>query len=76
MSQIAAEKCRWYYSLTDNIGGVNMEQLKASLKGRHGLAVAVYSTPAAEAVLTRHGLSVVDFLRPLSLVNKLNGAVQ
>jgi hypothetical protein len=50
-----------------------MEQLKSWLKERHQLAVAVYSTGAADAILARHGLSIVDFLRPLSLVNQLNG---
>ncbi|WIA33724.1 hypothetical protein OEZ86_006842 [Tetradesmus obliquus] len=49
-----------------------MEQLKSWLKQRHQLAVAVYSTGAADAILARHGLSIVDFLRPLSLVNQLN----
>ncbi|WIA13573.1 hypothetical protein OEZ85_007140 [Tetradesmus obliquus] len=49
-----------------------MEQLKSWLKERHQLAVAVYSTGAADAILARHGLSIVDFLRPLSLVNQLN----
>lgn len=53
-----------------------MEQLKSWLKERHQLAVAVYSTGAADAILARHGLSIVDFLRPLSLVNQLNGARQ
>jgi len=33
-----------------------------------------YSTPAAEAVSGKSGLTITDFLRPLSLVNKLNGA--
>eukprot|EP00878_Enallax_costatus_P009894 GHUV01010331.1.p1 GENE.GHUV01010331.1~~GHUV01010331.1.p1 ORF type:complete len:454 (+),score=106.14 GHUV01010331.1:1028-2389(+) len=49
-----------------------MEQLKSWLRGRHQIAVAVYSTPAAEAVLANNGLTIVDFLRPMSLVNKLN----
>lgn len=50
-----------------------MEQLKSWLRERHQIAVAVYSTPAAEAVLAKNGLTIVDFLRPMSLVNKLNG---
>jgi hypothetical protein len=50
-----------------------MEQLKSWLKERHQLAVAVYSTGAADTILARHGLSIVDFLRPVSLVNQLNG---
>eukprot|EP00775_Hariotina_reticulata_P009635 gene9635-9795_t len=49
-----------------------MDQLRSWLKERYQLAVAVYSTPAAEAVLAKSGLTVTDFLRPLSLVNKLN----
>jgi hypothetical protein len=50
-----------------------MDQLRSWLKERYQLAVAVYSTPAAEAVLAKSGLTITDFLRPLSLVNKLNG---
>ncbi len=50
-----------------------MEQLKAGLRDKQRLPVAVFSTPAAEAVLARSGLSIVDLLRPVSLVNKLNG---
>lgn len=50
-----------------------MEQLKSRLRERHQIAVAVYSTPAAESVLAKNGLSIVDFLRPMALVNKLNG---
>jgi hypothetical protein len=49
-----------------------MEQLKARLRQKQ-LPDALYSTPAAEAVLARTGLSLVDLLRPVSLVNKLNG---
>lgn len=37
------------------------------------LPVAVFSTPAAEAVIARAGLSLVDLLRPVALVNNLNG---
>lgn len=36
------------------------------------LPVAVFSTPAAEAVVARAGLSLVDLLRPVGLVNNLN----
>lgn len=50
-----------------------MEQLKSSIRRRQRLPVAVFSTPAAEAVLARTGLSIVDLLRPVSLVNNLNG---
>lgn len=50
-----------------------MEQLRARLRQRQRMPVAVLSTPAAEAVLGRAGLSVVDLLRPVSLVNSLNG---
>jgi hypothetical protein len=50
-----------------------MEQLKARLREQQRLPVAVYSTPAAEAVLGRTGLALVDLLRPLALVNNLNG---
>lgn len=50
-----------------------MEQLKARLREKQRLPVGVFSTPAADAVLARTGLSLVDLLRPVSLVNNLNG---
>jgi hypothetical protein len=50
-----------------------MEQLKSRLREKQRVPVAVFSTPAAEAVLARTGLSLVDLLRPVSLVNNLNG---
>jgi hypothetical protein len=50
-----------------------MEQLRARLRQRQRVPVAVAATPAAEAVLGRSGLSVLDLLRPVSLVNNLNG---
>lgn len=43
------------------------------MRQKQRLPVAVFSTPAAEAVLERTGLSLVDLLRPVSLVNNLNG---
>lgn len=50
-----------------------MEQLKSRLREKQRVPVAVFSTPAAEAALARTGLSIVDLLRPVSLVNNLNG---
>eukprot|EP00879_Flechtneria_rotunda_P033011 GHRR01036525.1.p1 GENE.GHRR01036525.1~~GHRR01036525.1.p1 ORF type:complete len:441 (+),score=144.44 GHRR01036525.1:563-1885(+) len=49
-----------------------MEQLRSWIKERYPVPVAVYSTPAAEALLATAGLCVVDFLRPLCLVNQLS----
>ena len=51
-----------------------MEQLKAWLLERYQPAVLVAATPAAEAICQQsNGLSIVDMLRPLSLVNQLSG---
>lgn len=50
-----------------------MEQLKSRLRQKQKLPVGVFATPAVESVLARTGLTMVDLLRPVSLVNKLNG---
>lgn len=54
---------------------MTMEALRAQLRQKQRLPVAVLCTPAADALVAdATGLSVVDLLRPLALVNNLNGA--